>query len=108
MKCDTDAMLGSASPRKPSVRMAARSSARAILLVAWRSMASTASSAGHAHPVVLDANQPLAAELDRDGDAPRARVDRVLDEFLDDARRALDDLARRDLVREIGREAADA
>ena len=34
VKCDTDAMLGSASPRNPSVRIAARSSAPAILLVA--------------------------------------------------------------------------
>ena len=43
-KCETDAIDGSASPRKPSVRMAARSSARRILLVAWRSIASRASS----------------------------------------------------------------
>ena len=33
-RCDTEAMLGSASPRKPRVVMAARSSARRILLVA--------------------------------------------------------------------------
>ncbi len=33
-KWDTDAMLGSASPRNPIVRMASRSSTRAILLVA--------------------------------------------------------------------------
>src|SRR5579884_522866 len=40
---DTEAMEGSASPRKPSVRMANRSSAERILLVAWRCRARTAS-----------------------------------------------------------------
>ena len=40
VKCETDAMLGSASPRKPSVWIAPRSSAWAILLVACRSIAS--------------------------------------------------------------------
>ena len=40
----TLAMLGSASPRKPIVAMDARSSARWILLVAWRSRQSNASS----------------------------------------------------------------
>jgi hypothetical protein len=43
-KCDTEAMLGSASPRNPSVRIAPRSSGREILLVACRSTASCASS----------------------------------------------------------------
>jgi len=43
-KCDTDAIEGSASPLNPSVTMPSRSSARRILLVAWRSTASTASS----------------------------------------------------------------
>jgi hypothetical protein len=40
----TAAMLGSASPRNPSVRMAARSSGDAIFEVAWRSTAVAASS----------------------------------------------------------------
>ena len=58
------------------------------------------------HPlaVVFDADQLLAAELDGDGDAPRAGVERVLDQLLDDGRRTLDDFAGGDLVREIGRE----
>src|SRR5581483_11748693 len=43
-KCETEAIEGSASPRNPSVTIAARSSARRILLVAWRSSASRASS----------------------------------------------------------------
>ena len=52
------------------------------------------------HPlaVVFDANQPLAAELGRDGDATGAGVEAVFDELLDDGRGALDHLARGDLV----------
>ena len=101
-KCDTDAMLGSASPRNPSVWIAARSSACPILLVAWRSMASTRVVGAHAAPIVLDADEALAAEFDGHRDAARARVDGVLEQFLDDAGRALDDLASGDLVREVG------
>ena len=50
VKRDTDAMLGSASPRKPSVAMRSRSSARRILLVAWRSTESRASSGSMPSP----------------------------------------------------------
>ena len=56
----------------------------------------------HALAVVLDANQLLAAELDGDGEAPRAGVDRVLDQLLDDRGRTLDDLAGGNLVGEVG------
>ncbi len=45
VKRDTDAIDGKASPRNPSVAMASRSSLLAILLVAWRSTASSASAA---------------------------------------------------------------
>ena len=41
---DTLAMLGTASPRNPSVRIAAKSAAVRSLLVAWRSSESNASS----------------------------------------------------------------
>ncbi len=60
------------------------------------------------HPlaVVVDANQLLAAELDGDGDAPGAGVERVLDQLLDDGCRPLDDFAGRNLIREIGRKQA--
>jgi len=57
--------------------------------------------------IVLDAHLFLAAELRVNRQAPRARVDGVFDQLLDDGRRALDDLACGDLVREIGREAVD-
>ena len=43
-KRETLAMLGTASPRKPKVRIAARSPAVRSLLVAWRSSESNASS----------------------------------------------------------------
>ena len=74
-------MLGSASPRKPSVRIAPRSAAVAIL---------------------------LAAELNRDGDAPGVGVQCVLEQLLDDRRRAFDNFAGSDLIGEIRREAVDA
>ncbi len=49
-KRETDAMLGSASPRKPNDAMRARSSSEAILLVACRSRASTASASSIPEP----------------------------------------------------------
>ena len=54
------------------------------------------------HPlaIVLDADEPLAAELGGDGDAPRARVEAVLDQLLDNGGRALDHLSGRDLIRQ--------
>ena len=50
--------------------------------------------------VVAHADQADAAVLDVDRDLPGAGVERVLDQLLDDGRRALDHLARGDLVDE--------
>ena len=63
-----------------------------------------------AHPfaIVFDAHEPLAAQLDVDLDAARARVDGVFDELFDDRGRPLDDLAGGDLVREVGGKEGDA
>jgi len=47
---DTEAMLGSASPRKPSEPTRSRSSRLAILLVAWRCRASASSAAAMPWP----------------------------------------------------------
>ena len=52
----------------------------------------------HALAIVLDANEPLAAELRGDGDAPGAGVEAVLDQLLDDRGGPLDHLAGSDLV----------
>ena len=52
----------------------------------------------HAGAVVGDADQAPAAAVGRDLDAGRAGVERVLDQLLDHARRALDHLARGDAV----------
>jgi hypothetical protein len=57
-----------------------------------------------ARAVVGYANQHGTATFHVDGDGPRTCVERVLDELLDDGRRALDDLAGRDLVDELRRE----
>ena len=53
----------------------------------------------------LDRAQPAAAQLDRD--RPRARVDGVLEQLLDDRGGALDDLARGDLLDHARVERAD-
>ena len=70
---DTDAMLGSASPRKPSVRTASRSSMLPILLVAWRASASTQFVRRDADAVVAHAAQFRAALLDLDLDRAARR-----------------------------------
>ena len=88
---------GSASPRKPSVSIASRSSP-ASLEVAWRSTRELEIGARHALAVVGDADQPAAAAVGEHVDAARAGIERVLDQFLDHARRPLDHLAGGDAV----------
>ena len=77
--------------------MASRSSP-ASLEVAWRSTAQLQIGAGHALAVVGYADQPAAAAIGEHVDAVRAGVERVLDQFLDDAGRPLDHLAGGDAV----------
>ena len=48
--------------------------------------------------IVADADQPAAAAVGHHLDAARAGVERILDQFLDDARRTLDHLAGGDAV----------
>ena len=54
--------------------------------------------ARHAVAIVGDANEPPAAAVGEHIDAAGAGIERVLDEFLDHARRPLDHLARGDAV----------
>ena len=61
----------------------------------------------HAASVVDDADEAFAALFDRDVDARRAGVKRVLDELLDGGRRALDHLAGGDAIDEKGIETAN-
>src|SRR5262245_27704595 len=61
----------------------------------------------HSFAIILDTNQLLAAIFDRDGDAMRPSIERVLDQLLDDRCRALDDFAGGDLIREVVRKAMD-
>ena len=98
---DTAAIDASASPRKPSVAIASRSSAVASFDVACRSTASASSSRRDARAVVGDADAPDAAAFDIHVDLRRARIERVLEQLLQRRRRALDDLARGDLVDEV-------
>ena len=52
----------------------------------------------HADAVIRDADQALATAPESDVDLGGARIDGILDEFLHDAGRAFDHLARRDAV----------
>ena len=75
-----------------------RSAALRTLLVAWRSIARTASSRPMPVPSSLTCDQRLAAVLELDPHVARAGVERVLDQLLDRRGRALHHLARGDLV----------
>ena len=61
----------------------------------------------HADAVVDDTHQPPAARFDLDVDPARARVQRVLDQFLDDRRGSFDDLTGGDLIGQLGRQNPD-
>ena len=54
--------------------------------------------AAHAQAIVRHADEAASAGLDFDGEAARAGVEGIFDEFLDDAGRTLDHFARGDLV----------
>ncbi len=95
---DTAKIAGSASPRNPSVPIASRSLSVRSFDVACRSSASRQSSAGIPRPSSVTAISWRPGAPHRDLDAGRPRVQAVLDQLLDDRRRALDYLARRDLV----------
>ena len=105
---ETDAIAGSASPRKPNVATPTRSAALRTLLVAWRSSASTASSRPIPLPSSLDLDERLAAVLERDAHVPCAGVERVLHQLLHHRGRSLDDLARGDLIGDGVRQDGDA
>jgi len=61
----------------------------------------------HAAAVVTHFDQLPPPALEDDVDRRGPGVDRVLDQLLDDRRRALDDFAGRNLIDEVGREALD-
>jgi hypothetical protein len=88
---------GSASPRKPKLRMSSRSDP-SILDVAWRDRASGRSSGRHAAAVIGHPDQRLAAIGIIHRDPPRPGIQRVLHQFLDRRGRAFHHLARRDAV----------
>ena len=81
---DTEAMLASASPRKPRVRTRYRSSTEDSLLVACRAKAVSTWSAGMPLPLSATLIDAPAALADLDAHVIRTGVDGVLDEFLDD------------------------
>ncbi len=104
---DTEAMLGNASPRKPSVPTRSRSSIVVILLVACRAKREHQLVAVDAAAVVAHAAQAHAAFFDFDLDATRTGIDAVLDQLLQHGCGSLDDLARGDLMDELFGQDAD-
>ena len=94
---DTEAIDGSASPRKPKVAIAVRSPS-GIFEVACRSTESARSAASMPRPSSTTRISRLPAGFDRHLDRARPGVERVLDQFLDRRRRPLDHLARGDAV----------
>ena len=100
----TDAMLGSASPRNPSVRerleiLEACDLARRMTRQRERELLTL-----DADAVVGHANQSRAAGLDLEIDPRRAGVERVLDELLDHGTRAARRLRRPRSDRSVGME----
>ena len=93
----TEPIDGSASPRKPSVSIAIRSSPSSFE-VAWRSTDKREIVPRHAAAVVGDADQPAAAAIGQHLDPARAGIERVFDKLLHDAGRPLHHLAGGDAV----------
>ena len=98
-------IAASASPRKPRVRMS--SSPPSSFEVQCRSTASARSSRAMPLPSSLTRIRRDATRGGHDLDPAGARVDGVLDQLLDDARRPLDHLAGGDAVDHVLAEAAD-
>ena len=99
--CATAAMLASASPRKPSVRMRNKSSVLRILLVAWRSRLMRASVGRHARAVVHHLHQLLAGLFHNELDLRGTSIDGIFQQLLHHRGGALHHLAGRNLVGEV-------
>ena len=91
-------MLGSASPRNPSVVRLSRSSNDGQLRRRVAADRQRQIRGRDAATVVDDLDQLDAATPDRHPDPGGAGVDRVFDQLLDDGNRALDDLSGGDLA----------
>ena len=101
-------MDGSASPRNPSVAIESRSFTSCSLLVAWRSKASRASSRSMPQPSSAIRIRRRAAGLDLHADIRRPGIERILQQFFNHGRRALDNFARGDFIGDIIGKNADA
>ena len=107
MRLETEAIEGSASPRKPSEPQLLEVIQGGDLARGMACERQVKLTGRYAVTVVAHADQADSAVLDVDGEALCARVEGVLDELLDDGRRALDDLAGSDLVDEWALEDPD-
>ena len=92
------AAMRRASPRKPSVRAAARSRASRILLVAWRWRAKHRIVTLHAFAIIHHGDRAASPFFHGDGDTAGPGIDAILQELLHHGDGALDDLAGGDLA----------
>ena len=95
---ETEAILGSASPRNPKVAHVLKILQGGNLARGMPRQRQSQVGRIDADAIVRDADQPAAAALEFNLDAPRARIQRVFDQLLDHGSRALDHLAGGDLV----------
>ena len=105
---ETEAMEGSASPRKPE-----RGDGEQVLDVAQFAGGVAFEGqqrvvAQHAAAIVHDADQPAAAGFDFHPQIGRAGIQRVFEQFLDDRCRPFHHFARGDLVGDLVGKNADA
>ena len=103
----TPPIEASASPRKPMVWMAKRSSAVWSLLVACGAKARGRSSGGMPPPSSTMRMRSVPPASRSTSMRVAAGIDRVLEQFLDDGRRPFDHLARGDLRDDVRRELAN-
>jgi hypothetical protein len=104
----TLAMLGKASPRKPSVAMEAQILGLLDFAGGVAFQAEQGVVAAHAHAVIGHANEAASAGLDFNGQARGLGVQGIFHQFFDHAGRAFDDLAGGDLVGHLLGQQTDA
>jgi hypothetical protein len=88
-----DAIAGSASPLNPKLETPYKIGSGSDFRCAMTNQCECSIVAIHSRSVIADANQLVAALLDRDFDRRRSGIERVLDELLHHRRWTLDHFA---------------
>lgn len=103
----TEAIDGSASPRKPNECRRERSSTEAIFEVAWRSNAMRASRFVHAATVIDNLDQCTAPLLEIDRHRSTSSIDGIFQQLLHDRSRPSYNFSRGNLIRHAIRQYSD-